>query len=59
MERYYNKEGYEVTKEEYLTSCGLVENPQTGASLPIIIMTIGIGIVGIIFYFSKNKIFKI
>ena len=57
--KYYNKEGYEVTKEEYLTSCGLVENPQTGASLPIIIMTIGIGIVGIIFYFSKNKIFKI
>ena len=57
--KYYNKEGYEVTKEEYLTSCGLVENPQTGASLPILIMTIGLGIVGIIFYFSKNKIFKI
>ena len=57
--KYYNKEGYEVTKEEYLTSCGLVENPQTGASLPILIMTIGLGIVGIIFYFSKNKIFRI
>ena len=57
--KFYNKEGYEVTKEEYLTSCGLVENPDTGKTLPILIFTIGLGLAGAIFYFSKNKIFKI
>ena len=57
--KFYNKEGYKVTKEEYLNSCGLVENPQTGATLPILLFGLGLGIAGSIFYFSKNKIFKI
>ena len=57
--KFYNKEGYEVTKEEYLTSCGLVENPDTGSTLPILIFTVGLGLAGTIFYFSKNKIFKV
>ena len=57
--KFYNKEGYEVTKEEYLNSCGLVENPDTGSTLPILIFTVGLGLAGTIFYFSKNKIFKV
>ena len=43
-----------------MESCGLVENPQTGALISFIaILTGGLSILGIYKYTKKQKIFKI
>ena len=59
-DKYYDDEGHEVTKEEWDAKCKVVENPQTGLLVPLIILGSG-GIVGGIIYFItyRRKIYKL
>ena len=59
-DKYYDDEGHEVTKEEWDAKCKVVENPQTGLLIPLIILGAG-GIGGGIIYFItyRRKIYKL
>ncbi len=59
-DKYYDKNGHEVTKEQWDEKCRIVENPQTGLLIPLIILGIG-GIGGGIIYFItyRKKIYKL
>lgn len=53
---YYDDMGNEVTEEEFMDICKVVENPQTGSFVPITFLSIlGLLAIGIIFY--RKKIF--
>lgn len=57
---YYDKDGNIVTKDEYLKSCDLIENPKTGLSMPIIILSLSF-LIGMYIYLvlrKQNKFMK-
>ena len=59
-DKYYDKNGNSVSKEAYMESCGVVENPQTGSILSIFIIFLAtLIIMGIYKYSKKTKLFKI
>ena len=56
---YYNESGMEVSEEEFVSSCGVVENPQTGGFVPILLLAIG-GLLGTMIVFClKNKLYHL
>ena len=59
-DKYYDDEGHEVTKEEWDAKCKVVENPQTGFLIPLIILGIGGIGGGLIYYITyRKKIYKL
>ena len=58
--KYYDDEGHEVTKEQWDAKCRVVENPQTGLLIPLIILGVGGISGGIIYYITyRKKIYKL
>ena len=56
---YYNESGMKVSEEEFVSSCGVVENPQTGGFAPILLLAIG-GLLGTMIVFClKNKLYHL
>ena len=54
---YFDKNGNSVSKEAYYESCGVVENPQTGLMIPVIILGI-FGIMGISLIVKRKTYFE-
>ncbi len=54
---YYGRDGSIVTKDEYYTDCGVVDNPKTGHILPLILL-LGLLILGSSIYILVNKYSK-
>ena len=56
-DKYYDNNGKVVTEDEYNKSCGTVENPKTGLTIPIILTSIItiLGISGLIIIKKYNK----
>ncbi len=55
LNKYYNEDGEEVTEEEFESTCKVVENPQTGYTLPITLF-IGVGIISVLIFLYRRKL---
>ena len=57
---FYDNNGNVVDEETYKEACGVVDNPQTGAMIPILFLLGGSGGAGVIYYFTrkKNRLYK-
>ena len=51
---HYDKNGNVVSESEYEASCGEVDNPPTGMSLPIYIILGGTLLAGVIWYITRK-----
>ena len=51
---YYDDEGNVVDVTTFEEICGVVDNPQTGAMIPILYIVGGVGVVGAIWYFTNR-----